>query len=69
MALRTAINNVFDKEFRLTTFQIELEEKLWEAAYLKNRDKFRAMALDALAEFEMGETLDMVIQNGKIQPK
>ena len=64
----TTMNNEFDREFRLTTFQIELEEKLWEAAYLKNRDKFRAMAFEALVELEMGETLDMVIQDGKIQP-
>ena len=68
MTLQNTMDNEFGREIRLTTFQIELEEKLWEAAYLENRDKFRAMALEALVELEMGETLDMVIRDGKIQP-
>ena len=69
MVLTITTSNEFSEESDLATFQTELEEEIWEAAYLENRDKFRAMAFDALVAFEMGETLDMVIQNGKIQPE
>ena len=40
---------------------LEEEDKLWQAAYLENQDEFRAMADEALAEFEAGETMDMVL--------
>ncbi|MBM3134032.1 MAG: hypothetical protein FJZ89_01840 [Chloroflexi bacterium] len=46
--------------------ELELEEKSWEQFYLANRDHFRAMARQALDDLEAGETLEMVIEDGKV---
>ena len=45
---------------------LELEEKVWEQTYLANRDSFRAMAQEALSDLEAGNTLEMVVEDGKI---
>ena len=45
---------------------MELEEQAWEKVYAANRDDFRAMAHQALVDLEAGETLEMVIKNGKV---
>lgn len=42
------------------------EEKAWEESYQANQDKFRAIAQEALNDLEAGETLEMVIENGKV---
>lgn len=49
--------------------ELEQEEKAWEQAYLENRNEFRAMAQEAIRDLEAGDTLEMVIENGKISPK
>ncbi|MEM7530861.1 MAG: hypothetical protein AAF639_01690 [Chloroflexota bacterium] len=66
-----SVDDEFEEKSTLVTFESELEEedKHWQAFYLENRDEFRAMAAEALAEFEAGETLDMIIRDGEIRPK
>uniref|UniRef100_UPI004057B952 hypothetical protein n=1 Tax=Candidatus Electronema sp. TaxID=2698783 RepID=UPI004057B952 len=46
---------------------MEQEEKAWEQTYNANRDDFRAMARQALADLDAGETLEMVIADGKVK--
>lgn len=53
----------------LTAEELEEEEKAWQAAYDANREEFRAMARDALNELDRGETLGMVVREGKIHPQ
>jgi anthranilate/para-aminobenzoate synthase component I len=48
---------------------MEQEEKAWEQTYNANRDDFRAMARQALADLDAGETLEMVIANGKVKAR
>jgi anthranilate/para-aminobenzoate synthase component I len=57
-----------DEEAGNSTAQaaMEQEEKNWEQTYMANRDDFRAMARQALADLDAGETLDMVITDGKV---
>ncbi|MGH7599913.1 MAG: hypothetical protein ACREOI_26455 [bacterium] len=57
-----------DKKFgeEITSDELEREEKAWEQTYLANRDHFREMARQALNDLEAGQTLEMVIENGKI---
>lgn len=50
----------------VTPDELEQEEKAWEQAYLANREEFRAMARQALDDLDAGETLEMVIENGKL---
>lgn len=45
---------------------MEQEEKAWEQTYNTNCDDFRAMARQALADLDAGETLEMVIAGGKV---
>jgi hypothetical protein len=52
----------------MTPAELELEEKAWQQFYLANQDEFRAMAQDAIRDLEVGETLDIVIENGTIMP-
>jgi hypothetical protein len=54
------------KEEEITPDELECEEKAWEQTYLANRDHFRAMAKQALNDLEAGETMEMVVENGKI---
>ena len=49
-----------------TEMEIELEEKAWEQTYLANRDTFRSMAREALDDLDAGDTLEMVIEDGKV---
>jgi len=51
---------------RAAQMELELEDKTWEQLYLANRDDFRAMARQALADLDAGETLEMVIVGGKV---
>lgn len=53
----------------VTAAELEEEEKAWQAAYEANRDEFRALARKALAELDAGDTLGMVVRDGKIHPK
>ena len=46
---------------------IETEEQIWESSYFASREKFRLMARDAVAEFEAGATLEMIIEDGQVQ--
>ncbi len=50
----------------VTPAEMEQEEKAWEQTYLANRDDFRAMAHQALADLDAGETLEMIIIDGKV---
>ena len=52
-----------------TPMELDHEEKSWERAYMANRDHFRAMAQQALSDLDAGETLELVIENGKISAK
>ncbi len=58
------IEELFDET--MTEAELAAEEKAWEEAYLAKRDDFRAMARQALAELDAGETLEMVSENGKL---
>ena len=49
--------------------EMEQEEKAWEQMYNANRDDFRAMARQALADLDTGETLEMVIADGKMKAR
>ena len=53
----------------LTLAEIEAEEDAWQAAYMQNKDEFRAMAQQALSDLDAGQTLEMVVENGKIRPR
>lgn len=53
-------------EEEITQAELDREEVAWEEAYLANRDDFREMARQALHDLEAGETLEMLIKNGKI---
>lgn len=57
-----------DEESRDRAAPVEMKpkEKAWEQTYLANRDDFRAMAHQALADLDVGETLGMVIAGGKV---
>lgn len=57
--------DLLDEE--VTKAELEAEEEAWEAAYLANREQFRAMARQALDELEAGETTEIVIKDGKIR--
>ena len=46
---------------------IEMEEQIWENSYLASREKFRLMAREAIAEFEAGATLEMIIEDGQVK--
>jgi hypothetical protein len=53
----------------VTAAELEAEEKAWQAAYEANREDFIALAREALAELDAGETMGMVVRDGKIHPK
>ncbi len=46
--------------------EMEREDKAWEQTYNANSDDFRAMARQALADLDAGETLELVIAGGKV---
>jgi len=50
----------------ITAEELEIEEQAWEAFYLANQEAFREMAQQALNDLESGNTLEMVIENGKV---
>ena len=64
-------DKAISKRLQRNVEQIEMEheEKAWERAYTANRDAFRAMAQQALSDLDAGETLELVIENGKISAK
>jgi hypothetical protein len=53
----------------MTEAELEAEESSWQATFEANKDTFRAMAREALDELDAGETLEMVLVDGKIQPR
>lgn len=53
----------------LTAAELEVEERAWQAAYEANREEFRALAREALEELDAGETLGLVVRDGKIYPQ
>jgi len=55
-----------DLSERVAQLDIELEERAWEQIYLANRDDFRAMAHQALVDLDAGETMEMVMVDGKV---
>ncbi len=59
-----ALDEPVEKE--ITQAELEQEEAAWEEAYLAHRDDFREMARQALRDLEAGDTLEMLIENGKI---
>ncbi len=46
--------------------QIAKEDAIWDAAYARNRDIFRALAADAVAEDAAGETLPLFDERGAL---
>lgn len=50
----------------ITAEELEVEEQAWETFYLANQAEFREMAQQAINDLESGDTLEMVIENGKI---
>ncbi len=62
-----ASDEAVDEE--ITMAEIEKEEDAWQAAYMQNKDEFRAMARQALSDLDAGETLEMVVENGNIRPR
>jgi len=47
----------------------ELEEKSWEQFYLANREHFRAMARQALEDYQAGRTTEITItEDGRLAP-
>jgi siderophore synthetase component len=53
----------------LSPAELAAEEEAWQATYNANREEFRAMAREALNELDAGETLGMVVREGKIYPE
>jgi len=45
------------------------EDETWEAAYMQNKDEFRAMARQALQDLNEGETLELTLENDHIRPR
>lgn len=64
---QTASYGLPDEE--ITPEELALEEKAWEATYLANQEKFREMAEQALNDLEAGNTLELVIENGKVSTR
>ncbi len=52
-----------------TEAELEAEEAAWQRTYMANREEFRSMARQALADLDAGETLEMVIEDDKIYPR
>ncbi len=53
----------------ITEAELDAEEAAWQRTYLANREEFRAMARQAVADLDAGETLEMVIDDDKIYPR
>jgi hypothetical protein len=49
--------------------EIAEEEDAWETAYMENKEEFREMARQALADLDAGETLEMTNEHGSILRK
>lgn len=67
--LQTQTAHVGLPDEEITPEELALEEKAWEAAYLANQEKFREMAEQALNDLEAGNTLELVIENGKVSTR
>ena len=61
------LDDIIDEE--LSEAELEAEDAAWELEYQANQEEFRAMARQALEEIESGETLGMVVKDGKIYPR
>lgn len=53
----------------ITPQELAAEDAAWDQVYLENRDMFRAMAREALEEYEAGETETMAIEDGKLSAR
>jgi hypothetical protein len=60
------VPSLVNEEDELDQEELRLEEQAWEESYLANRDAFRAMAQQALQELESGNTLELVLKDGKL---
>jgi hypothetical protein len=49
-----------------TMDDLQAEDAHWDQFYAQNRDTFRAMAREAVEQYEAGETQEMVIKEGKL---
>ena len=67
--LQTQLAPEEDAGDHATQTEMDSEEKAWEQTYKANRDDFRAMARQALADLDAGETLEMVIADGKVKAR
>uniref|UniRef100_UPI004055AC6F hypothetical protein n=1 Tax=Candidatus Electronema sp. TaxID=2698783 RepID=UPI004055AC6F len=67
--LQTQLSPEENESSKAAQAAIEQEEKAWEQTYNANRDDFRAMARQALADLDAGETLEMVIAGGKVKAR
>ncbi|MBX3059651.1 MAG: hypothetical protein KF770_24645 [Anaerolineae bacterium] len=67
--LQTQTPHVGLPDEEITPEELALEEKAWEATYLANQEKFREMAEQALNDLETGNTLELVIENGKVSTR
>lgn len=67
--LQTQLSPDEEMDGKAAQAAIEQEEKAWEQTYNANRDDFRAMARQALADLDAGETLKMVIADGKVKAR
>lgn len=65
--LQTQLSPEENEGSKAAQAEMEREEKVWEQTYNANRDDFRAMARQALADLDAGETLEMVIAGGKVK--
>jgi hypothetical protein len=47
----------------------QAEDARWDQFYAQNRDTFRAMAREAVEQYEAGETQEMGIKEGKLSAR
>lgn len=60
-------DNLWEED--ITEAELEAEEVAWQTTFEANKETFRAMSREALDELDAGETLEMVLADGKIQPR
>lgn len=53
----------------LTVDNLQAEDAGWDQFYAQNRDTFRAMAREAVEQYEAGETQEMVIEEGELSAR
>lgn len=53
----------------LAVDDLQAEDAHWDQFYAQNRDTFRAMAREAVEQYEAGETQEMIIEEGKLSAR